>query len=393
MRRRTVVTTLSVGAAVLLLSASMVQKIRGPVLSAYEVTVQPLVQTVVATGRVTAVSRAQVGSAITGIVRERRVSEGDQVRPGDVLAVLQSDVQEAELRQARATLAELRHSTRPQAHKAWQHAQTQWRQARRELQRRTALAAQQAIAHEELEQAAQAEHQARMAMEQAQLQARSLQTGQPQEALALARVASARAALDKTTIRAEMAGTILTRNAEPGDVVQAGQVLFDMARAEDTEVLVALDEKNLGTLALGQSATCIADAYPYQPFAAQVSFIAPRIDPQRGTVDVRLTVAPVPDFLRQDMTISVNIQTGQQDRAIVIPNDAVAGLEQGQPQVWVVEEGRAQRRTLHLGLRGLAQTQVMQGVQPGDWVLADGQAELAPGQRVRVRAQKLPWAP
>ncbi len=220
------------------------------------------------------------------------------------------------------------------------------------MQRRTALVAQQAIAHEELEQAAQAENQARIAMEQAQLQARSLQSGQPQEALALARVASAQAALDKTAIRAEMAGTILTRHAEPGDVVQPGQALFDMARAEDTEVLVALDEKNLETLALGQPATCIADAYPHQPFAAQVSFIAPRIDPQRGTVDVRLTVAPVPDLLRQDMTISVNIQTGQQEQAIAIPNDAIAGLTQGTPQVWVVQEGRAQRRTLHLGLRG-----------------------------------------
>ncbi|MFC4621465.1 efflux RND transporter periplasmic adaptor subunit [Comamonas nitrativorans] len=393
MRRRTVVITLAVGAAAVLFADAVVQKMRGPVLPAYEVAVQPLVQTVVATGRVSAVSRAQVGSSITGIVRERRVREGDQVRPGDVLAVLQSDVQEAELRQARAALAELQHSTRPQAHKAWQQARTQWQQAQRELQRRTALVAQQAIAHEELEQAAQAENQARIAMEQAQLQARSLQSGQPQEALALARVASAQAALDKTIIRAEMAGTILTRNAEPGDVVQAGQVLFDMARAEDTEVLVALDEKNLETLALGQPATCIADAYPHQPFTAQVSFIAPRIDPQRGTVDVRLTVAPVPEFLRQDMTISVNIQTGQQEQAIAIPNDAIAGLGQGTPQAWVVEDGRIQRRTLHLGLRGLAQTQVLQGVQPGDWVLADGQAALTPGQRVQVQAQKLPWAP
>lgn len=393
MRRRTVVITLAVGAAAVLFAGAAVQKMRGPVLPAYEVAVQPLVQTVVATGRVSAVSRAQVGSSITGIVRERRVSEGDQVRPGDMLAVLQSDVQEAELRQARASLAELQHSTRPQAHKAWQQARTQWQQARRELQRRTALVAQQAIAHEELEQAAQAENQARIAMEQAQLQARSLQSGQPQEALALARVASAQAALDKTIIRAEMAGTILTRNAEPGDVVQAGQVLFDMARAEDTEVLVALDEKNLETLALGQPAVCIADAYPHQPFAAQVSFIAPRIDPQRGTVDVRLTVAPVPEFLRQDMTISVNIQTGQREQAIAIPNDAIAGLGQGTPQAWVVEDGRIQRRTLHLGLRGLAQTQVLHGVQPGDWVLVDGQAALTPGQRVQVQAQKLPWAP
>ncbi len=392
MRRRSVWLGVAVGAAAALaLVAGMGQ--RGAVLPAYVVVAQPLVQTVVATGRVAALSRAQVGSAITGIVQERRVQEGDSVRPGDVLALLQSDVQQAELRQARAALAQLQQSTRPQALKAWQQAKTQWQQAQREHQRRSALFAQQAIAHEELEQAAQAEQQAHIAMEQAQLQADSLQAGQSQEALAQARVASAQAALDKTTIRAEMAATVLTRNAEPGDVVQPGQVLFELARDEAAEVLVALDEKNLAALALGQSATCIADAYPRQPFAAQVSFIAPRIDPQRGTVDVRLKVdAPAPDFLRQDMTVSVNIQTGQQAQAIVIPNDAVAGLEQDQPQAWVVVDGHAQRRSLQLGLRGLAQIQVLQGVQPGDWVLANGQAALTPGQRVRVQAQALPWA-
>lgn len=392
MRRRSVWLLVAVGAAAALaLVAGMGQ--RGAVLPAYAVVAQPLVQTVVATGRVAALSRAQVGSAITGIVQERRVQEGDSVRPGDVLALLQSDVQQAELRQARAALAQLQQSTRPQALKAWQQAKTQWQQAQREHQRRSALFAQQAIAHEELEQAAQAEQQARIVMEQARLQADSLQAGQSQEAQAQARLASAQAALDKTTIRAEMAATVLTRNAEPGDVVQPGQVLFELARDEAAEVLVALDEKNLETLALGQSATCIADAYPRQPFAAQVSFIAPRIDPQRGTVDVRLKVdTPAPDFLRQDMTISVNIQTGQQAQAVVLPNDALAGLEQGQPQAWVVVDGHAQRRSLQLGLRGLAQTQVLQGVQPGDWVLANGQAALSPGQRVRVQAQALPWA-
>lgn len=394
MRRRTVFVTLALGAVLaLVLAGGVARKIRGPSLPAYAIAVQPLVQTVVATGRVSAVSRAQVGSAITGVVLERHVREGDRVRPGDILAVLQSDTQEAELRQARAALAELQDSARPQAHKAWQRAQTQWQQAQRERKRRTALFAQQAIAHEELEQSVQAENQARMAMEQAQLQARSLQPGQPQEAQAQARVASARAALAKTVIRAEMAGTVLTRHAEPGDVVQPGQVLFDMVREGDTEVLVALDEKNLETLALGQPATCIADAYPRQPFAAQVGLIAPRIDPQRGTVDVRLTVQPVPEFLRQDMTVSVNIRTGQQDRAVVIPNDALAGLEKGRPQVWVVEDGRAVRRELQLGLRGLVQTEIIAGLQAGDWVLADGQAALTPGQPVRVQAHKLPWMP
>ena len=382
------------GATLLVLALGGIgaQKMAGPRLDAYQVVAQPLVQTVVATGRVTAPARVQVGSPITGVVLQRHVREGDRVRPGDVLAVLRADDLQAQVRQARAALTELQQSTRPQAQRAVQQTQQQWQQARRELERRRLLASQQAISHEALEQAIEAETLARLAAEQAQLQARALQPGQAQEASAQARLASAQAQLDKATIRAEVAGTVLTRHAEPGDLVQPGQVLFEMAGDGTTEVLVALDEKNLEVLALGQSARCIADAYPRQPFAAELDFIAPSIDPQRGTVEVRLAVAAAPDFLRQDMTVSVNIQTGAQASAIVVPNDALANLDGERPHVWVVEQGRAVRRELQLGLRGLVQTQVTAGLQAGDWVLADAQTPLEPGQRVRALERPLPWA-
>ena len=362
----------------------LVQKMRGPVLAAYEVTAQPLVQTVVATGRVAAVSRAQVGSPVTGVVLERRVREGDVVQPGDVLAVLRADDLEAAVREAEAALAQLQQSTRPQAQAALREAESRLAQASREARRRRELFRQQAITREAMEQAIQAETIARAAAEQARLAARSLVAGNPNEAAARARVASARAQLAKTTIRAEVAGTVLTRNAEPGDLVQPGRVLFEIARAGDTEVLVPLDEKNLETLALGQAAMCIADAYPARPFPAKVSFIAPSVDPQRGTVDIRLAVTPVPGFLRQDMTVSVNVETGRRDRALVVPNDALAAIDGNRAELWLVADGRAARRQVELGLRGLTQTEVTAGLQAGDWILADARAAVAPGDRVRV---------
>ena len=187
-------------------------------------------------------------------------------------------------------------------------------------------------------------------------------------------------------IRAEVAGTVLTRNAEPGDLVQPGRVLFEIARAGGTEVLVPLDEKNLEVLALGQVATCIADAYPAQPFTATVGFIAPGVDPQRGTVDIRLPVEPAPDFLREGMTVSVNIETGRRDSALVVSNDALTTVEGERAEVWVVADGRAARRQVQLGLRGLTQTEITAGLQAGDWILADAKAPVAEGDRVRVSA-------
>jgi HlyD family secretion protein len=236
-----------------------------------------------------------------------------------------------------------------------------------------------------MEQAVQAETIARAAAEQARLAASSVAAGKPGEAAARARVATARAQLAKTTIRAEVAGTVLTRNAEPGDLVQPGRILFEIARAGATEVLVPLDEKNLEVLALGQHAMCIADAYPSRPFPAQVSFIAPSVDPQRGSVDIRLTVEPVPDFLRQDMTVSVNVETGRRGSAVVVPNDALGEVDGNRATLWLVVDGRATRRPVELGLRGLALTEVTRGLQPGDWILADARAAVVEGSRARVR--------
>ncbi|MBZ4038161.1 efflux RND transporter periplasmic adaptor subunit [Novilysobacter selenitireducens] len=384
---------LLVAGAVLVLLAlawGVAIRLRGPAMEGYEVVSRPLVQTVVATGRVVAVSRAQVGSAVTGVVVERRVQEGDTVQPGDVLAVLRADDLEAAVREAEAAVAGLRQSARPQAQAAVREAEARLAQASRGVQRRRELFARQLIAHETLEQAVQAETVARTAAEQARLAARSLAAGNPDEAAARARLANARAQLAKTTLRAEVAGTVLTRNVEPGDLVQPGRVLFEIARAGATEVLVPLDEKNLQVLAIGQKAVCIADAYPSRPFPAEVSFIAPSVDPQRGSVDIRLTVSPVPDFLRQDMTVSVNVETGRRDRAVVVPNDALGEVAGDSAWVWRVEDGRAVRRDVELGLRGLTLTEVAAGLAPGDWILADAQAGLAPGDRVRVVPAGLP---
>jgi HlyD family secretion protein len=367
---------------------SFVQKQRGPRLPAYEVTSQPLVQTVVATGRVVAVARAEVGSEVTGVVLERRVQEGDAVKAGDILAVLRADDLEAGLREAEAALAELQQSTRPQAQAALREAEAALAQASREVERRRDLVERKLVAREELEKAEQEATRARAALEQARLASQALNTGNPAEAAAIARVENARARLDKTFIRSGVAGTVLTRNAEPGDLVQPGTVLFEIAPEGDTEILVPLDERNLETLAIGQSATGIADAFPARPFPATVSFIAPGIDSARGTVDIRLTMDPVPDFLRQGMTVSVNVETGRRNGAIVAPNDALAAVDGATAEVWVVTDNNVARRKVQLGLRGLTQTEITSGLQAGDWILADAQGAVEAGtlqEGARVR--------
>jgi HlyD family secretion protein len=89
----------------------------------------------------------------------------------------------------------------------------------------------------------------------------------------------------------------------------------------------------------------------------------------------------------------VNVETGRRGRAIVVPNDALAATDGNQAALWLVANGRATRRQVQLGLRGLTQTEVTAGLRGGDWILADAQAALAQGDRVRVVSTGLTVAP
>ena len=365
---------------------------QGPLLPSYRISSMPLVQTVVATGRVVAVSNTEIGSEVSGVVLERLVQEGEQVSAGDLLLVLSSDDVAAQVRQAEAELAELISSTRPQAVVDLTNAEVALAQADRNVERRRELAAISAISDEELEQAIQAQAQARNNLENARLRANALSSGGVEEDLLRARIAALQAQLDKAQVRSKVSGTILTRNVEIGDLVQPGQSLFTIALDGKTEIRVPLDERNLSRLALQQPAIAIADAYPDEPFPVRISFIAPSIDPQRGTVEVRLAVDPVPDFLRQDMTVSVNIETDRRAKALVIPNDALANVKEDNAEVLLLRDGQVQRQRVRLGLRGLAASEVLSGLSQGDEILVDATASLTDGERVRTTLQAAPFA-
>ena len=114
----------------------------------------------------------------------------------------------------------------------------------------------------------------------------------------------------QTVIRAPADGVLIARDVEPGNVVQPGKELMVLAPAGETQIVVQIDEKNLAQLKLGQKALASADAYPHERFAAELFYINPGIDALRGSVEVKLRVPIRRDYLRQDMTVSVDIEVG-----------------------------------------------------------------------------------
>ncbi len=362
------------------------QKWQGPEVSAMVIKQQPLVQSVVASGEVRSQSLARIGSEITGIIKARHVREGDAVKPGDLLLELNNDEQQARVYEAEAALQQLVSSSRRQAQAAQKEAEANLDQAQRERARREALQERQLLSDEQVEQARRSELSARVSRDKATLQAAALASGGTEEQILTQRLAASRALLAKTRVVSHVAGIVQTRNVEPGDLVQPGRILLEIATANSLEVVVKVDEKNMARLVLGQPAQIIADAYPDNVVPAHITFIAPAIDTARGTVDIHLSVDAQTDFLKQGMTVSATMETGRRDNALVIANDALREVNADSAVVMRVENSKAERVVVKLGMRGMAQSEVREGLKSGDTILLD---DIVAGSRVRPKTNPL----
>ena len=354
---------------------------QGPLVSGYRIGLQTLQQQVVASGTVSSQALARIGSEITGVVKARHVREGDRVTPGMLLLELRDDEQQARVREASAALSELTGSLRPQAAALLREAEDAVERAAGELSRREALHAQQQLSTEQLTQAQSAVVAARANRDRLQAQFTALAKGGVQEQQLSERLATAEAVLAKTRIVAAVHGTVQSRAVEPGDLVQPGRTLLEIYSDDSREILVPVDERSFGALAVGQQAQVIADAWPDKVLAANVVFLAPAVDAARGTVDVHLALAEAADFLRQGMTVSATITTVTRNDVLVVGNDALRDVSGNTAQVLAVRDGRVEAAAVTLGLRGTVASEIVSGLSAGDIVLTSA-ADI--GQRVRV---------
>lgn len=363
----------------------------------------PLLRTLQFSARVATLSRVEVGATITGRVSEVLVREGDQVRAGQPLVRLEAQEAGAALqqsvaseRQAEARLSGLRSTGRSAARAQVEQADATLTAARAELKRAEQLVAQGFVSASRLDDArravevAEAQHQAAQAQAQANAD-RGTDARQAQAQLQAARAATAaaRARLEQAVIEAPANARVLSRDVEPGQIVQPGRALLGLALAGPTQIVAQVDERFLEQLRVGQPATVLADAFPGQRLRATVLSIAPAVDAQRGAVEVKFSLAaPPPAFLREDMTLSVEVETGRRDRALVLPTRALRSGPGGDT-VLVAQDGRAVQRAVGTGIRTLDAVEVLSGVAAGDEVLLA--PALEPGKR--VRPQRVAWQP
>jgi HlyD family secretion protein len=373
------------------------RRVAGPKVVVLQARRALMVHSVVTTGRVRPL-RVRLAPVASGTIRELPVREGARVAEGQLLLKLDDQEATAALANAEALLAQatasrkkIRTITRAESAEALRVAKARLEDAARDLERVRGLYAAGTASRENVEDAETTYTLAQSALRSAQAQERDLQSGgatvrnsQATIEQARANVALAQARLGYTRLVAPADGIVIARHAEVGDAISANTVVLELAATAKTELVVEPDERNLSLLALGQSALASAEAFPELTFPARVSFIAPVVDSRRGTIEVRLVVPEPPDYLRPDMTVSVDIEVGRKANALVVPIAAVVGLASATPYVLVVNDGRVERRDIDVGIRDTERVEVLSGLGLDEHVLLQPD-RVSIGDRVRAR--------
>lgn len=291
-----------------------------------------VVEVVYATGFVEPVEPVSVSSRLTAPVARVLVEEGQAVRRGEPLVVLDDAEQQGLLTQAAA----------------------QSRAAGLEEQRTTTL------------------------FRQGWVTAAARDNASANGAAARAAVDAARARLEQTTVRAGIAGVVLKRDVYPGDLATPGKELLQLGDPARLRVTATVDERDIPRVAVGQPAVMSSDAMPGRVIHGHVTEITPAGDPNQRAFRVRI----LPDDrkpLPLGLTLEVNIVVRKDGSGITVPN---AALVDGHA-IWVVIDGHARRRPVTIGARAGQRTEIRTGLVPGDIVIAAADPQIHEGGRVR----------
>jgi HlyD family secretion protein len=264
-----------------------------------------------ATGTLSALSTVDVGSEVSGKVTEVLADFNDRVRKGQVIARIDPSTFEAQIAQGDATIASARANL--------QTAQATLRNAELDYGRKAALVQQKLIARGDLDQALAARDQARAQVAAAEAQIRQQQ----------ASTQNFRLNLGRTVILSPVDGVVLNRSVEPGQTVAASlqaPVLFKIA--EDLvrmEIVLAVDESDIGQVKQGQSVSFTVDAFPDRQFRGEVSQVRLSATNTNNVITYPVVVAVdnSDEVLLPGMTTNAEIEVSRRDNILKVPNAAM----------------------------------------------------------------------
>ncbi|NML05906.1 efflux RND transporter periplasmic adaptor subunit [Sphingomonas sp. G-3-2-10] len=249
---------------------------------------------------------------------------------------------------------------------------------------------------QESAQLAQADARAREARQQLDrlnaLKARGFATNSAVDAqVALAgqangQAAEARASIGDRVIRAPFSGWVSLRNISSGAVVNAGTPIATISDISQIKLDFAVPETLLSQIRVGQPIEARAAAYPDQPFRGTIASIDPVLNPQTRAVTVRAILPNGDKRLKPGMLLTVTIEAQARDSAAV-PELAVVG-DGDQTYVFVNDKGKAKRINVQTGIRQNGMVEILSGIQPGQRVITEGVVKITDGQKIRLQGEE-----
>jgi RND family efflux transporter MFP subunit len=196
-------------------------------------------------------------------------------------------------------------------------------------------------------------------------------------------------AVGYATLKADKAGIVTAVMGEPGQVVNAGQVVVSLAESGETEIAVAVPEQDAGHLAIGQAAKITLWAGPRVSIDGRIREIAGQADPASRTYAVRIAIATPPQTMRLGMTASVVLAIGETATRMVVPLSALTESDRDTVAFVVDRTSKLVRKTA-VTIAGIAEdgARIAGGLQVGDMVVTAGVQFLRDGMRVRLPGER-----
>jgi RND family efflux transporter MFP subunit len=308
--------------------------------------------TITLSGRIAAEDEVAVAFRIPGRVIERAVNVGDRVRTGQVIARLEQMNERNQLLSAQAAL---------------NAANADLVRARDEFGRQKSLIDEGFTTRAQLDQATA-----------------GFRAAEAQVKSATAQVAMARDLVGFTVLTAEKPGAVVARGAEPGEVVQAGQMIVRIANDGGTDAVFEVPSQVVRIAARNRPITVRLTDDPNITATGRVREISPQADPVTGTFTVRVGLESPPAGMLLGSVVSGSI-TLEGDPLLVVPASALA-TSGGAPALWVVDPATSTvaLRPVRIARHEPDSVVVAEGLAPGDTVVTAGVQTLREGQKVRI---------
>lgn len=333
-----------------------------------------------ASGYVTPRRRATVAAKVTGQIKEIYAEEGLRVKAGQVLAVLDCSQPDAALKSAT--------TDRDATAAALADLEVQLGYADRELERAQGLRSAGVNSQQALDTARTSRDSLRSKIALTKEQTRAAE----------ARIGMAQQDVINCTVRSPYDGIVVSKDAQRGEIVSpisagGGFTRTGIATVVDMnsiEIEVDVNEAFIARVKPGQKVIATLDAYPDWQIPCTVRTVIPTADRQKATVKVRIAFDKLDPRILPDMGVKVAFlgdeppTKGKTEAQVLVPQSSVH-TEGGKPVVFLVREGKLERRAVSLGAQRGSDVEVIAGVSPGDSLVTKGSDTLRDGQAVEVK--------